>query len=155
VTEAICLCPYDFNYMRTAHFPDCPVLRDNPNALVNAQIAGEPLPVEFVAPPAPIITDADKKTADEIFLAGIRQMGKTPDDGWLLSILAKHRTKNVDNAPETNFGFYVDGFTLHSTDNVEEIRAVAFDGRETTFPTKQLVAFLDRRLSPPNINPEN
>lgn len=163
--EIICRCPYDFNHMRTVHDGNCPAVMQDPNAMVYvpevlAQIEGKPLPaVEFV----------ETRLAFEQELSALvnyHGMEQNTPDFLLAEYLEKCRKLFVettekrdrwknDNAIVANFGFYVDGFTLHSTDNVGEIRVVAFDGRETIFPTKQLVAFLDRRLSPPNIMPEN
>ena len=159
--EIICRCPYDFNHMRTVHDANCPVVMTDQNAMVraleiSAQIEGEPIFVD-------IRTPFEKGLSE---LINSHSMEHNTPDFLLAEFLeiVRHAFTNItdkrdrwknDNAIVANFGFYVDGFTLHSTDNVEEIRVVAFDGRETTFPTKQLVAFLDRRLSPPNIMPEN
>lgn len=53
---------------------------------------------------------------------------------------------------EANFGFYVDGWTLRSTENVGEVYAVRMDdGAHTTFNSASLVAFLARRLDLPVI----
>lgn len=64
------------------------------------------------------------------------------------------REENAKSAEETNFGFYVDGYTLQSTETIGEIRITSYDGKTVTIPSKQLVAFCERRLSPPN-HPEN
>lgn len=164
--EIICRCPYDFSEMRTNHEPPCElaipdakfVVGDLP--AIRAQIEGEPLPaVEFVD----IRTPFEKGLSE---LINSHSMEHNTPDFLLAEFLeiVRHAFTNTtdkrdrwknDNATVANFGFYVDGFTLHSTDIVGEIRVVSFDGKETTFPSRQLVAFLERRLSPPNIMPEN
>jgi hypothetical protein len=45
-----------------------------------------------------MITDADRKAADAIFIASIRRMGKEPSDDWLLEILAAHREAALEQA---------------------------------------------------------
>lgn len=158
--EIICHCPYDFANMRTNHEPPCELATVEHAPEVMAQIEGQPLaPVEFVETRNSFEQELSR-------LVNFHSMEQNTPDFLLAEFLAKARVLFVettekrdrwknDNATVANFGFYVDGFTLHSTDSIEEIRVVSFDGRETLFPTKQLVAFLERRLSPPNIMPEN
>jgi len=55
--------------------------------------------------------------------------------------------------PETNFGFYVDGYNMTGTAVIGEILVTAMDGRSTLLKSAALVAFLERRLSP-NVFPE-
>ncbi len=51
---------------------------------------------------------------------------------------------------EANFGFYVDGWTLKSTENVGEVLAIRMDdGANVTFNSASLVQFLARRLNVP------
>lgn len=47
---------------------------------------------------------------------------------------------------ESNFGLYVDGWTLTGTNTVGEIFCKHLDGREVMVPSRSLVAFLDRRV---------
>lgn len=52
---------------------------------------------------------------------------------------------------ETNFGFYVDGYTLsHDPENIGGVKITAMDGRSETIKTSQLCAFLERRLPEPD-----
>lgn len=55
----------------------------------------------------------------------------------------------IDDAEETNFQFYVDGYTLASTDVIGEILATAPDGKTAVLKSKSLTDFLDRRLALP------
>lgn len=53
--------------------------------------------------------------------------------------------------PETNFGFYVDGYTIsHDPENIGGVKIMAMDGRTETIKTSQLCAFLERRLPEPD-----
>lgn len=55
---------------------------------------------------------------------------------------------------ETNFGFYVDGYTLKGTDVIGEVLVTAMDGRSCVIKSSSLVAFFERRLDP-NVYPED
>lgn len=90
--------------------------------------------------------------------------GKNPDfifSGWSAE-LTDYEQYIVDSDPhisplrpaddglgtvEANFALYVDGWTLGSTDKIGEILCTASDGRTLTIPSKQLTAFLERRIS--------
>lgn len=53
----------------------------------------------------------------------------------------------VRNVDETNgFGFYVDGYTLASTDKVGEIKLTSYDGRTRVVPSRGLAEWIERRL---------
>jgi len=123
--------------------------------MVEAQMAGEPIFEEsrgtFEQELSRLVNihSAEVNTPDFLlarFLEGARRLFvETTDtrDRW------KH-----DNSSE-NFGFYVDGYTLKGTDTIGEILVTAYDGRTITMKSAALVAFLERRLTPPNINTEN
>lgn len=52
--------------------------------------------------------------------------------------------------PETTLGFYVDGYSVHSTPNIGEIRVIRYDGKEAIIKSASLTAYFDRRIDPPN-----
>lgn len=54
---------------------------------------------------------------------------------------------------ESNFAFYVDGYTLKGTEIIGEVLATHPDGRTLVLRSRQLTDFLERRLNP-NILPE-
>lgn len=49
---------------------------------------------------------------------------------------------------EATFDLYVDGYTIRSTGTVGEMLVTSPEGLSATIQTKQLTAFLDRRLTP-------
>ena len=53
-----------------------------------------------------------------------------------------------DHPVESTFDLYVDGYTLRSTETVGEMSVTSPEGDQTIIQTKQLTAFLDRRMSP-------
>jgi hypothetical protein len=55
---------------------------------------------------------------------------------------------------KANFDFYVDGYTLKSTDTIGEILVTSYDGKNVVIKSSQLTAFLERRLTPANVPPE-
>lgn len=46
------------------------------------------------------------------------------------------------------FGFYVDGYTLASTDEIGEVTLTSYDGRTCVVKSSALVAWIERRLTP-------
>jgi len=141
MTHRKCFCEYDVANMSVRHGPKCPYaeipLEHSVLDAVQAQIDGEPI-FEFNK-----LDPRLKAMTDEFF----ERFGRTYQQ------IARER--QAKESEEINFGFYVDGYTLQSTEIVGEIRVISYCGKTTTFPSKQLVAFLERRLSPPNILPEN
>lgn len=140
-----CFCEYDVSIMDVRHKPGCPFQGEKLEyavlgEAVKAQIEGAPIFEKF----EPNKLDPRlREIVDEYF----EKFGR--------AYAQVEREENAKSSEETNFGFYVDGYTLQSTEVVGEIRVTSYDGKTAKFPSKQLVAFLERRLSPPNITPEN
>lgn len=53
-----------------------------------------------------------------------------------------------DDGIETTFQFYVDGYTLQSTDNIGEVVITDYTGLSVTIKSKSLTDFFERRLRP-------
>lgn len=101
--------------------------------IIQAQVDGEPL--EFAV-----------KSTNERLERMVRNFMEIYDHAYT-------QAKN-EKTEETNFGFYVDGYTLDGTAIVGEIMVTAMDGRSALIKSSSLVAFLERRLSP-NVFPED
>lgn len=77
----------------------------------------------------------------------------TPKDEFIDAVAAaldrydRTKTGTAVEANEANFGFYVDGYCLASTDQVGEILVTAPDGRAAIIRSDIFTAFLERRLS--------
>lgn len=77
----------------------------------------------------------------------------TPKDEFIDAVAAaldrydRTKTGTAVEANEANFGFYVDGYCLASTDNIGEILVTAPDGRAAIIRSDIFTAFLERRLS--------
>ena len=80
--------------------------------------------------------------------AGDDICGQTPrekfEDG-LKALLAQYDEKG-EIAAESNFGFYVDGYTLASTETVGEIRLTGPDGNMCIVKSRSLTDWIKRRL---------
>jgi len=135
------------------------------DAAIAAQIHGEAIPgqddpLEFVAKDG---------TAFETALAGLVNYhsmegaaGNTPDfivaqfltGAMKLFGAAVQERERMASEAETTFGFYVDGYSVHSTPKIGEVRVVRYDGKEATIKSGSLTAFFDRRIDPPNVPKE-
>lgn len=121
--------------------------------LIKAQLEGEPL----------ILTD-DLEVMRSEDICGHAKTSALHVDGKLLRPIFCHLCgelliidggtyKKITETVETNFGFYVDGFTLNSNDTIGEILVTGPQGNTVTVKSSVLTGFLERRLSPPNIMP--
>lgn len=54
--------------------------------------------------------------------------------------------RDMQDMTETNFDFYVDGFTLASTETVGEIRLTDYAGRTCIVKSRSLTDWIQRRL---------
>lgn len=131
--------------------------------LIDAQIHGEPIDDLVIArEPLP---DLERDLAEVLNRYSAEGMlgGNTPD--FVLANLLVENLKTFGVASrardafkakdeQSNFGFYVDGYTMAETGTIGEVRVTSYDGRTGVFPSKMLTAFLERRLTPPNVLPE-
>lgn len=143
-------CGASFSLMNQTveHKPDCPIL---------AQINGEPLHEVFE------LTEDMEASADITFSGELARVintfskendNNTPDfilAEFLEAVLLCYsntvtKRGNWLQPVETNFAFYVDGYTMNSTDTIGEILATTPDGKTKIIPSSQLTAFLDRRM---------
>lgn len=79
--------------------------------------------------------------------AGDDICGRTPREKFeagLKALLAQYDEKS--EITETNFDFYVDGYTLASTDKIGEVRLTDNNGRSVVVPSQSLVNWIERRL---------
>lgn len=79
--------------------------------------------------------------------AGDDICGRTPREKFeagLKALLAQYDEKS--EITETNFDFYVDGYTLASTETVGEIRLTGPDGNMCIVKSRSLTDWIKRRL---------
>lgn len=79
--------------------------------------------------------------------AGDDICGRTPREKFeagLKALLAQYDEKS--EITETNFDFYVDGFTLASTDKIGEVRLTDYAGRTCIVKSRSLTDWIERRL---------
>lgn len=126
--------------------------------LVQSQIDGDPL----------VFVEREGRSSFEKDLSHMincYSMEKNTPDFLLAKFMEKSRQLFVEISDErdrwrnenpaiSNFGFYVDGFTLNGTDTIGEVSVTAMDGRTCIIKSSSLVAFLERRLEP-NVFPED
>ena len=111
---------------------------ENPaDAIVQAQIDGEPIFELTAKEEISFMPEPDESAEDmaNIILSRVRRLASLASNAELGPI-------------ETNgAGFYVDGYTLASTDTVGEIAVRRYDSPKTVIlKSSQLTAFLDRRF---------
>lgn len=70
------------------------------------------------------------------------------------AVRERDRVKTTGPIEATTFGFYVDGYSVHSTDTIGEVRVVRYDGKEAVIKSKSLTDYFDRRIDPPNVPKE-
>lgn len=83
-----------------------------------------------------------------------RQIDGDPLDD-ILDLTASHiiSTGPAMGTVEANFEFYVDGYTLKSTDTVGEILATAPGGEQMVITSRSLTNFIERRMLTGNSDP--
>lgn len=113
-----------------------------PSSCLTHNYVGTVICPQCVADPDIELIEA-QKAGDDI-------CGRTPrekfEDG-LKALLAQYDERD-EIAAESNFGFYVDGFTLASTHKIGEIRLTDNNGRSVVVPSQSLVNWIERRLEP-------
>lgn len=133
------------------------------NEVVRAQIDGDPL--EF-APATNSLAEFETSLSSLINYHSLEGAGGNTPDFVLAQFLRgalslfgdatreRDRLKGSEDPEATTFGFYVDGYSVHSTDTIGEVRVVRYDGKEATIKSKSLTDYFDRRIDPPNVPKE-
>jgi len=134
-------CGYNFHLAEVDHVPGCPNAEKKPD-LVQAQIDG----VEFMHP-------EEKMELVSVPLQKLLNFRDEMNEAIAKFDGALELVPRGENG-ETNFGFYVDGYTMKGTPIIGEFLVTAMDGRTFLLKSSSLVAFLERRLEP-NVFPED
>lgn len=137
------------------------------DAAIAAQIHGDPIPgTDDIFEPAPNRAEFENALSSLINYHSLEGAGGNTPDFVLAQFLMgalklfgaavqeRERLASRENADGTTFGFYVDGYSVHSTDTIGEVRVVRYDGKEAVIKSKSLTDYFDRRIDPPNVPKE-
>jgi len=133
------------------------IVEHKPDCVIVAQINGDPVPEIYELTPE-MELDATSFESELARLVNRHSMergaGNTPDfilAGFLNAVLhaysgALSLRDHWSQSIESNFSFYIDGYTLNGTDTVGEILVTAPDGKTKIVSSSAFTAFLARRI---------